>query len=350
LITLTEEQKNAVDTICDIANTSSLAIFGGAAGAGKSTCLTHISQIYPNYAIACFTGKAANVLQKKGLPEAQTIHSLIYKVKPDHKGNPKFVLKQRYELDCNGFLLDEASMIGQDLFDDLLSFNLPIICFGDHAQLEPIGSKFNLMAKPDVKLETIHRNANNIAKFAHFIRMGESPINYKHFDDQVQICSKKTASVEKLSQYEQVICGYNKTRLSLNSNMRKHLKLTGLLAKGEKIICLKNNRNLKIFNGMQGYVHKITKNNKIIFFTNGKNIALDIELLQFGKDKVLESANDNPDLGYFDYAYTITCHKAQGDEWTSVAVLDESQCKIWDPSRWAYTAATRAKEKLLWCL
>lgn len=350
MITLTEEQKKAVDNIIDIAKTERLAVFGGAAGAGKSTCLTHIYKLFPNYAIATFTGKASNVLHKKGLADSQTIHSLIYNVKSDTKGNPRFTLKSKYEMNYAGFLLDEASMIGEDLFNDLLSFDVPIICFGDHAQLEPIGSKFNLMAKPDVKLETIHRNANNIAKFAHFIRMGEKPINYKHFDKQVQITSRKNATVDKLSQYEQVICGFNKTRLSINNAMRKYFKHNDKLSEGEKIICLKNNRDLKIFNGMQGTVKQLMRNNRIVFETNGKKLYLELDKRQFGKEKLLEDCNDNPDLGYFDFAYCITCHKSQGDEWESVCVIDESQCKIWDASRWAYTAATRAKEQLLWCI
>jgi exodeoxyribonuclease-5 len=51
---------------------------------------------------------------------------------------------------------------------------------------------------------------------------------------------------------------------------------------------------------------------------------------------------------HFDYAYAITCHKAQGSEWDKVLVFEE-----WYPNteeehrRWLYTAVTRAKEKLV---
>jgi hypothetical protein len=49
----------------------------------------------------------------------------------------------------------------------------------------------------------------------------------------------------------------------------------------------------------------------------------------------------------FDFCYAITCHKAQGDEWNTVLVMEE-RCKGWEHARWAYTAATRAREKLVW--
>jgi exodeoxyribonuclease-5 len=48
----------------------------------------------------------------------------------------------------------------------------------------------------------------------------------------------------------------------------------------------------------------------------------------------------------FDYGYCITCHKAQGSEYDKVLVFEE-YLKGSDHARWLYTAATRAKEKLV---
>jgi exodeoxyribonuclease-5 len=48
----------------------------------------------------------------------------------------------------------------------------------------------------------------------------------------------------------------------------------------------------------------------------------------------------------FDYGYAITCHKSQGSEYDKVLVFEE-WLKGGDHSRWLYTAATRAKEKLV---
>ena len=49
----------------------------------------------------------------------------------------------------------------------------------------------------------------------------------------------------------------------------------------------------------------------------------------------------------FEFAYAITCHKAQGSEFDFVIVFDESWAFGEERNRWLYTAITRAKEKLL---
>ena len=47
----------------------------------------------------------------------------------------------------------------------------------------------------------------------------------------------------------------------------------------------------------------------------------------------------------FEFAYAVTCHKAQGSEYDNVVVLDESAF-FEDGREWLYTAVTRAKKKL----
>ena len=48
------------------------------------------------------------------------------------------------------------------------------------------------------------------------------------------------------------------------------------------------------------------------------------------------------------YAYSITCHKAQGGEWDTVFVDYTWRCGLNDDSlRWCYTATTRARNRLL---
>ncbi|MBQ7879136.1 MAG: ATP-binding domain-containing protein, partial [Clostridia bacterium] len=49
----------------------------------------------------------------------------------------------------------------------------------------------------------------------------------------------------------------------------------------------------------------------------------------------------------FEFAYAVTCHKAQGSEFDFVVVFDESWAFGEEKNRWLYTAITRAKEKLL---
>jgi exodeoxyribonuclease-5 len=50
----------------------------------------------------------------------------------------------------------------------------------------------------------------------------------------------------------------------------------------------------------------------------------------------------------FAFGYCITCHKAQGSQWDSVMVIDESRVFGFGGNRWRwlYTAITRAAERV----
>ena len=65
-----------------------------------------------------------------------------------------------------------------------------------------------------------------------------------------------------------------------------------------------------------------------------------------GKSAKKKIVHDEP-VCRFEYAYAITCHKAQGSEFDYVIVFDESWAFGEERRRWLYTAVTRAKEKLI---
>src|ERR1051326_2618388 len=74
---------------------------------------------------AAFTGKAAMVMRSKGLRGASTIHSLIYKLDDEDGGGdtPGFTLNPPSDLaDAKLLIIDECSMVGNELAADLLSF------------------------------------------------------------------------------------------------------------------------------------------------------------------------------------------------------------------------------------
>jgi exodeoxyribonuclease-5 len=323
---------------------------GGYAGTGKTTIISYMLGKLKNTAVCAFTGKAANVLRKKGV-DASTIHSLIYEPYFE-SGVVQFEL--RSHLDCvHQIIVDEASMVSSDLHRDLSTFGLPILFVGDHGQLEPVGSDFNLMKNPDFRLEKIHRNAGDIAKFAEWLRFDRPAKGFRGAEDKVILFDRNytrtPAFINMACESDQVICAYNKTRVEINARMRANLGRTGLLVEGEKVMCLRNNKKLGIFNGQQGtVVNHFTKGKSqfIDFESDGEvypNIRIAVE--QFGQDKTLEKIPDgcNP----FDYAYCITCHKSQGDEFGKVVVV-EQKCQNWEHKRWAYTAASRAKDRVLW--
>jgi exodeoxyribonuclease-5 len=68
--------------------------------------------------------------------------------------------------------------------------------------------------------------------------------------------------------------------------------------------------------------------------------------LFYGKDEVPPWLVAN--ASSFDFGDAITCHVAQGSEWPSVYVFDESQAAFTQSwRRHLYTAVTRASQKLI---
>ncbi len=322
---------------------------GGYAGTGKTTLIKYLTQFYPNFGVCAYTGKAANVLRKKGM-SASTIHSRIYE--PEfYNGQIHFNLT--INPGCEGFIVDESSMVSREIYDDLKCFDLPLVFVGDHGQLEPVDSDFNLMDDPMYTLEEIHRNAGTIARFAEHIRMGFSARGFKDTSGKVKFLSQKQVTDDLLSNVDQVICAYNATRVGINTRMRNILGHEGVLNVGERVMCLRNNKEIGLFNGMQGTVmalYKGKRGRQLLDFEHDNAIikGVPLDMKQFGQEKYNIKHGKNT-LNPFDYAYGITCHKAQGDEFKSLLVL-EQKCKNWSHRRWAYTAASRAKEKLYWKL
>lgn len=347
---LSEEQKDILKRIFKSIKNNQVQTLGGYAGTGKSTVIKSLSQILTakglTYHCCAFTGKAANVLKRKGLISS-TIHSAIYK--PEVNGEDIFwSLKSRYELaeQIDGFIVDESSMVSKDIYDDLCSFGLPIIFVGDHGQLEPVNCNFNLMANPMYTLEKVHRNAGEIAHFAEHLRKGKSPDSFEG-KEKVQVVSRNAVEDRHLAQVDQIICGFNRSRVELNERVRKEKKINlTYVIEGEKIICLRNNRKQALFNGMQGIVVKVRKKDRFDFESDNVIFSkIKYDLDTFGKEKYeFKFAQEaNP----FDYAYAITAHKSQGDEFGSVIAFEERSSK-WDHVRWCYTVASRAKNSLIW--
>jgi exodeoxyribonuclease-5 len=347
---LTVEQKNVIKKIVKDIDNKSFVTLGGYAGTGKSTIIRVISEVLSKKGLfffpCAYTGKAANVLRKKGI-NASTIHSCIYKAYKDSSGETFWNLIDKNGLTgVDGFIVDESSMVSKEIHDDLRSFDLPIIYVGDHGQLEPIGTDFNLMKNPDYCLETVHRNAGEIAYFAEHLRKGNNPLLF-NAKEKVQIVQSSAVEDRHLNMVDQVICAYNKTRVELNNRARVDKKIEyNYISIGEKIICLRNNKGQGLFNGMQGIVAKVKKNYRIDFTSDNayfENIQYNPD--QFGKETNCFEFDDptNP----FDYAYCITCHKAQGDQFNNLIVY-EQKCNKWNHSRWAYTAASRAVKSLVW--
>jgi len=354
---LSAEQKEVVDQIVDwrenCTREKPTFTLGGLAGTGKSVIVANLARLLPNCVVVCPTGKAANVLQCKGV-DATTVHSLIYNV----IGRARFRLKRH--LDAATIIVDEASMVDAKLYGDLCSFSTPILFVGDHGQLEPLGENPHLMANPDLRLEIIYRQAcdNPIIRLGAAFREGRedqvwAAMRGGIWQDKTGRCTVTTRA--HLNDYlysgMQVIVGLNKARHELNSRIRSQLGFKGRPSPGDKVICLKNNARFGLFNGQQCVVigvgdarHGIVELE--LETDDGRRITAPCLSRQFSADAI----KDHGDVAVLlvDFGYVLTAHKAQGSEYGGVLVLEQIWSE-WDAKRWRYTATTRAKERIVYC-
>lgn len=393
---LSKEQDSAKDIVLDWFYGSNKPIFimGGYAGTGKTTLLGYIrNQLPPDIKVAfcCYTAKAASVLKFKlleifALKPADfcgTIHSLIYKPIIDEETDKIIGWERKESLDFmyDLIVVDEASMVSESIYDDLSSYQVPILAVGDCFQLPPIEGKLNIMDKPDVKLNTIHRQAkgNPIIELSldvrkcGYIQCGSyggkvAKVNSKNHEFVRSFIANTKSFLNTM-----ILCGFNDTRVKINDKMRQNFGYSGRPSVGERVVCLKNNYNSKdclIMNGSMGIIDGVADSNSHWEM----KIKMDNEEREFyGPVDKLTFGNPTPDftsrqiqrlkliphmsvpeievstMDFFDYGYCMSVHKSQGSQCQRVMVIEE-RASMWDDTytaRWLYTAITRASEQLL---
>lgn len=348
----------------------------GYAGAGKSTLVSHIVEALnldeQDVCYIAFTGKASLVLREKGCENSMTAHRLLYHSKELPDGTFEHKPKKRLDNDYKLIVVDEVSMIPIEMWELLLSHRIHVIALGDPFQLPPIEGESEILAKPHVFLDEIVRQAQDseIIRLTMDIREG-MPLT-KHKGTEVSVISKHQLNHFYYSGADQIIAAKNITRSDINWKCRKIKfgdNVPDYPVQDEKVICLKNYWNVlstqtdPLINGMIGslnnisFQHNVPKYNDLMtasFMIDKNNtfsgLLMDYKLFAEGKQTInnenwtLFKGMSKPML--FDYAYCITCHKSQGSEFDKVLVFDEYM-KGTNHARWLYTAATRAKKKLI---
>jgi exodeoxyribonuclease-5 len=329
----------------------------GFAGSGKSTLARHFAEhINGTVCYAAYTGKAALVMRKNGCVGASTIHRLIYKVNQDSKGNISFSLNRASALTKASLLIiDECSMVDEKIAKDLLSFKVPILVLGDPAQLPPVkGEGYFTNEVPDVMLTEIHRQAsdNPIIFLANKVRNGEK-LNYGDYGES-RIVSE--LADEMIFEADQVLVGRNNTRETFNSYVRNTCGIKDLYPiENEKLICLKNDHNIGIYNGgMFTVTQKYNKNYDSDYCVLGvlnddeesHPLYVNVHNSFFNPLYKKPHWGKLKDTQQFTFGYTITVNKSQGSQWENCTIIDESWCFREDWNKWLYTAITRASEKV----
>jgi ATP-dependent exoDNAse (exonuclease V) alpha subunit len=384
--TLSQDQADALKAIGTWykGKTAPYLTLGGYAGTGKTTLIAYMreamEQLDPDVRVAfcAYTGKAAMVLKNtlktgqvaRRQDNVSTIHSLIYDAETDGLGNTHWILKPdgpQFDL----IVVDEASMVDELIWQDLLSFQIPILAVGDHGQLPPVAGRFNLMQNPTLKLERIFRQAEDsaIIEVATLARMtGVIPV--KKFDDGVVKLDRADSETgqlvqEMLENWQPdllVLCGYNHTRVKLNRAIRESKGYESPEPQsGYAVVCLRNNRRDKLFNGLTGTIIMLTEaQNDPKHEWYEASIALDgedasytgfIYRPQFGAKETINDIPKAPDGNsgnLFDFGYALTVHKSQGSQSPNVLIFEERFPKMTDDDwrRWLYTGVTRAAERL----
>jgi exodeoxyribonuclease-5 len=392
----------------------------GPAGTGKTTMAKSIPGALGTTAhFMTFTGKAAHVLQRKGVPGAKTIHSSIYYPVGNEEAKAALQAKREelsalvaemradphaptedpaemvermsaleaevaeleskskrmsWEWNPSAFMetnpglliLDEVSMVGSRLAEDIQRYGIPVLVLGDPAQLPPVdGGGYYTSGQPDYMLETIHRQAleSPVLELATRIRLSQGAAL------GITAADMTAPTVAEAMEHDQVIVWSNKRRWAMIDVMRKRMdRQPGVPVAGDRIMCLTNNKDLAVFNGAQFTVLAATPTplgptlrlldddgheRTIPTFGDGFQ-GMDQERQAKGSGAGIRGGRM---LATFSQA--ITCHKSQGSEWGSVYVVNELPSMMGMTSRkegpraaeaqgrqWLYTAVTRAADRV----
>ncbi len=356
------------DAIRDAIN-SPLFLLTGGPGTGKTTILKAIVSFFKEQnkkiLLAAPTGRAAQRMGTVANLTAQTIHRLL-EFRPSEKGFI-FAKNENNQLDADVIIIDEVSMIDLLLMRSLLlsvKNSTKLILVGDYNQLPSVGAG-NVLSDlivskiiPHINLTTIFRQAaeSRIVTAAHEIMHGTVPKFQNTMIDNCFFMVKEdpqecldtiidlTANrLPKKYNYEPIndiqvlspmhngllgtgILNFNLQK-KLNENSQKITKGQSSFFLGDKVMQIRNNYDMGVFNGDIGYIVDIIDEDCLVVNYDGKKVNYEYK-----------------DLEELVPAYCISIHKSQGCEFKAVILPVVTQHYMMLQRNLIYTALTRAKE------
>ncbi len=363
-IELAENQRQAISAAL---NGRVLVVTGGP-GTGKTTLVRGITQIFgerkQRVLLAAPTGRAAKRLAQATGSDARTIHRLL-------EFNPRswtFTRDREHPLEADAVVVDEVSMLDIELAGHLLEAIPPgcrLVLVGDADQLPSVGPGNvlgDLIASgvvPFVRLDHIFRQAeqSRIVVNAHRINSGQMPITdgtnpdadffFVARDDPaeaaelaVDFASRRIPNHFHLDPVDdiQVLAPMHRGELGvrrLNERLQAELTPTGpeisvgprRFRLGDKIMQVRNNYDLEIFNGDIGRVEFFDEEaDEMTVRFDGRAVAVPFESFE---DLIP--------------AYACTIHKSQGSEYPAVVIVLHHQHHIMLQRNLLYTAVTRGR-------
>lgn len=362
-IALAEGQRAAIATGIH----AKVMVITGGPGTGKTTVINSLLAILEkkaqSFLLAAPTGRAAKRMEAATGREAQTLHRLL-EFSPKTGG---FVRDESNPLDTDLIVVDEASMIDANLLCALLravpAFTR-LILVGDVDQLPSVGAGNVLLdiiasgVLPVVRLETVFRQAgeSGIVFNAHRINAGEYPaFNNTDFflierheparavETIVELVSQRMPAKFGLDPFLdiQVLSPMRRGEagvVHLNEALQAVLNPDGTplprggLRLGDKVMQLRNDYELEVFNGDVGRI------------THADADAQELQVT-FEDGRVVIYPYD--ELESLALAYACTVHKSQGSEYAAVVIPFLPQHYMMLQRNVLYTAVTRGKRLVI---
>lgn len=376
-IKLAPEQRTAVFKVFE----SNFLVLTGGPGTGKTTCVKSILSVVRRankdirILMAAPTGKAADNLSKITGMEAVTIHRLLG-MRPGE--GPEY--NSDNPLPCDMMIIDEVSMLDiklSNLLFDAVAPHTKVLLIGDPSQLPSVEAGAVLQdileaELPSVRLTKIFRQAqqSQIITNAHRINHGHYITVDKSKGDFyfVQVENpERIAQTIKLSVLKLLNQGYTMEDIQILSPMKSGvigtLALNRLLQEvinpaapnkaeitkgdkfpvtfrvGDKVLQLKNNYTLGIYNGNVGVIRQISR----VLDEDGEPTKDHKLVVAFGREIKEYTKRTWDELTL---AYCITCHKSQGGQWPVIIMPISNHHHIMLARNLVYTGITRASERV----
>jgi hypothetical protein len=382
--TLTDEQKLAIDGSLNC----NISIITGGAGTGKSLVIKEITRNLDmrekSYCVCAFTGKAVSRLhQVMNNSQATTIDRLILNI---FKGATKIP---------STIIIDEGSMVTTELFYRLMksidSRCVNIIIVGDCNQLPPIGwgnfmrelmnsnrvplfyltTNQRIITSPDSADRFILENANNLIDKSRNIRKPMTfnqgtgfylvPGNIMVINAIIEQLHKANYNLDNIL----ILCPYKSYLSDLNiivqeSYLKDSYRYEQDINTGKRVWCIgdrvmmtKNNYEIKVMNGEEGFVKTITSTGVGVMFKDTLYTFNFNEEKQEDKDDdpEKEKKDENEELLTSDliHSFAISVHKSQGSEadYVILFIPDDRDFNNFLNINLLYTAITRTR-KTIW--